>query len=184
MAFYRTMEFDPQPVLRGRRLSLRPLRADDRDALWQAARDPLIWELHPDKSRCEPEGFARFFDASLASGAALVIVDNAGRIIGSTRYYEVDLARREMAIGYTFLVRDQWGGEANAEMKRLLIEHAAPFVDTIWFHVGAGNLRSRRAMEKIGGQAMFEGPRPLHGNMVDFVYYRIQPQRWLAAATR
>jgi RimJ/RimL family protein N-acetyltransferase len=89
---------------------------------------------------------------------------------------------REVAIGYTFLAREYWGGAANREMKRLMIEHSAPHADVIWFHVGKQNLRSRRAMEKIGAVAAFEGQRPQHGEMIDFIYYRIEPAHWRSGA--
>ena len=168
------MEFELQPVLRGETLLLRPLAPGDRQALWEIARDPLIWEQHPDKTRCQPDGFARFFDDSLQSGSALVVIEAAsGRIIGSARYYDWEPTRHEVAIGYTFLSRAFWGGAANAELKRLMIGHAARWASTIWFHVGKHNLRSRRAMEKIGAQAAFEAPRPLHGDMIPFIYYRV-----------
>ena len=42
---------DFQPVLRGSLLELRPLRADDFDALYAVASDPLIWEQHPQRDR-------------------------------------------------------------------------------------------------------------------------------------
>lgn len=172
------MDFDLQPLLRGEHLTLRPLGADDLEPLWQVARDPLLWAQHPDKTRCERQGFERFFAAALA-GRALAVTDNAsGRVIGSTRYYEWQPEKREVAVGYTFLAREYWGGRANREMKRLLIAHAAPFVDAIWFHVGKHNLRSRRAMEKIGAEVVFEGLRPQHGEMIEFVYYRILPASW------
>lgn len=171
-------DFDPQPVLRGPSLLLRPLAAEDREALWSVARDPLLWAMHPDKTRSDPEGFARFFQAALDSGSALVVVDQrTGRIVGSSRYYEWDPDKREVAIGYTFIARDCWGGEVNREMKRLMIDHAAQWADRIWFHVGKGNLRSRRAMEKIGASAGFEAQRPQNGEMVDFVYYTIDTRR-------
>jgi RimJ/RimL family protein N-acetyltransferase len=67
-------------------------------------------------------------------------------------------------------------------MKRLMIEHAAPHADAVWFHVGKCNLRSRRAMDKIGGVAAFEGQRPQNGELVDFIYYRIEPARWRAGS--
>jgi N-acetyltransferase len=173
------MEFDLQPTLRGARLTLRPLAVADREPLWQAARDPLIWEVHPDPTRCTQPGFGRYFAGLLEGGGSLAVIDNpTGRIVGATRYYDWEPAKRELAIGYTFLTREFWGGGANLEMKRLLIEHAASYADVIWFHVGKANLRSRRAMEKIGGVAAFEGQRPQNGEMVDFVYYRIEPASW------
>ncbi|HXC59403.1 MAG TPA: GNAT family N-acetyltransferase [Steroidobacteraceae bacterium] len=174
-------DFDSQPVLRGQTLLLRPLAATDREPLWEVARDALIWEQHPDKTRATPAGFARFFDSSLASASALVVIDQrTGGIIGSSRYYDWEPQQRELAIGYTFLAREYWGGATNLEMKRLMIGHAARWARRIWFHVGTGNLRSRRAMEKLGAHAMFEGQRPLNGAMADFVYYALESKPFLA----
>ena len=68
-------------------------------------------------------------------------------------------------------------------VQQLLIEHAAHWADRIWFHVGKGNLRSRRAMEKLGAQAAFEGKRPQNGEMIDFIYYMLDAHDWLAAQT-
>jgi N-acetyltransferase len=168
------MEFELQPVLRGERLMLRPLQAEDREALWEVSRDPLLWAMHPDQTRHTPEGFARFFRSLLDSGTALVVVDApSGRIIGSSSYYDWDPAKREVAIGFTFLAREFWGGAVNRELKQLMIAHAARWAGRIWFHVGKNNLRSRRAMEKIGGRAEFEALRPHNGEMIPFIYYRI-----------
>ena len=55
-------------------------------------------------------------------------------------------------IGWTFLSRDYWGGAYNREMKRLMLAHALRFVERVDFRVGENNLRSRGAMEKIGGR--------------------------------
>ena len=43
--------YDLQPVMTGQLIELRPLRADDFDALHRAAGDPLIWEQHPEPNR-------------------------------------------------------------------------------------------------------------------------------------
>jgi RimJ/RimL family protein N-acetyltransferase len=165
---------DLQPRLRGELLNLRPLETGDREALWAASRDPLIWEQHPNPERATPAGFAVFFDNAMASGGAFAVEDRvSGRIIGTTRFYELDPGTASVAIGYTFLSRDSWGGAANREMKRLLLEHALASVDTVWFHVAATNTRSRRAMEKIGARLSHHGPRPTGGRTIDFCYYRI-----------
>jgi len=49
------------------------------------------------------------------------------------------------------LARSHWGGVYNREMKQLMLRHAFRFVNSVIFMVGAKNLRSQRAMEKIGG---------------------------------
>lgn len=63
------LTFDYQPLLHGDLVELRPLHANDYDALYGVAADPLIWEQHPDKTRHQPAGFHAFFDEALASGA-------------------------------------------------------------------------------------------------------------------
>jgi N-acetyltransferase len=147
------MPFDAQPVLRGERLELRPLRAEDWQALYAVASDSLIWEQHPARNRHELEAFRAFFDEALASGGALVVIDRAnGLIIGSSRFHGYDAAKAEVEIGWTFLSRLYWGGVYNGELKRLMLEHAFRFVDSVIFVVGTGNVRSQRALAKIGAE--------------------------------
>lgn len=146
------MSFDRQPVLRGELLELRPLRADDFDALFQVASDPLLWEQHPERNRYEEATFRAFFAEALASGGALVALDRAtGKITGSSRYHGYDAQRGIIEIGWTFLARAYWGGLYNGEMKRLMLEHAFRWVKRVIFIIGPDNRRSQRAVEKIGG---------------------------------
>ena len=72
------------------------------------------------------------------------------QIIGSTRFYGYDPEKSEIEIGWTFLARKYWGGRYNREMKELLLDHAFKFVENVVFLVGEHNIRSQRAMEKIG----------------------------------
>jgi RimJ/RimL family protein N-acetyltransferase len=144
--------FDPQPVLRGALVEVRPLREDDAPALYAVASDPLIWEQHPAQDRHEPEGFERFFREQLQSGGALIVTDaRIGAVIGMSRFHGYSSERSEVEIGWTFLARSHWGGVYNGELKRLMLLHAFRFVQTVVFLVDAENVRSRRAVEKIGG---------------------------------
>jgi RimJ/RimL family protein N-acetyltransferase len=143
---------DLQPSLNGALLELRPLRAADFDDLFAVAADPLIWEQHPARDRCEEDQFRAFFREALESGGALVAIDTRdARIIGSSRYHGYDPERSEIEIGWTFLARTHWGGRYNAEMKRLMLRHAFRHVERVVFLVGSQNVRSQRAVEKIGG---------------------------------
>lgn len=143
---------DLQPTLTGETVILRPLRAEDWDAMFAAASDPLIWAGHPVSNRYTERVFRHFFDGGLASASAFAIVDKAtDAIIGSSRYYKHQPEQRTITIGFTFLIRRHWGGPTNAEIKRLMLDHAFGFVDVVTFDVGETNGRSRRAMEKIGG---------------------------------
>lgn len=145
---------DRQPVLEGERLLLRPLRADDWEALFAVASDPEIWAIHPQHDRWQEPVFRAYFADALKQGGALVVIDRAtGGIIGSSRMQAHDPADGgSVEIGWTFLARSHWGGSVNREMKRLMLGHALKFVERVDFRVGEGNLRSCGAMEKIGGR--------------------------------
>ncbi len=167
--------FDLQPTLTGALIALRPLRADEFEALYAVASDPLVWELHPESDRWKREVFELFFAGALASKGALAAVDPAtGRVIGGSRFYGHDPAARTVVIGYTFLARAYWGGRHNREMKKLMLDHAFRFVDAVLLHVGEDNLRSRRAVEKIGGVATRRfAAQDRHGAARMNVEYRI-----------
>jgi RimJ/RimL family protein N-acetyltransferase len=152
------MPFDPQPVLLGDAVGVRPLRSADFDALYEVARDPLIWAQHPVRDRYRRDVFTEFFVESLASGGALTVVSDDGDAIGSSRFHGYDERRGEVEIGWTFLARSYWGGRTNGLLKALMLEHAFRFVERVVFLVGPENRRSQRALEKIG--AVRVGSRP------------------------
>ena len=144
--------FDKQPTLIGTLVALRPLQPSDYDALSAVARDPLIWEQHPESTRYQPHVFRAFFDEAIASGGALLATDaRTGEVIGSSRFHGYDEARSEVEIGWTVLARTHWGGRYNGEMKRLMLDHAFRYVRRVTFLVGIDNVRSQRAVERIGG---------------------------------
>jgi RimJ/RimL family protein N-acetyltransferase len=172
------MPFELQPTLRGELVELRPLCEGDFAELYAVASDPLIWEQHPASDRYKEDVFREFFRGALESGGAFVVLEaKTGRVIGSTRFCGYDEGRSEIEIGWTFLARSHWGGVHNGEMKRLMLAHAFRFVESVVFLVGPENLRSRRAVEKIGG--VLDGTRP---NAVgrDSVVYRITASAFAA----
>lgn len=142
---------DRQPVLHGELVDVRPLQEGDFPALWSIASDPLLWEQHPSKDRAQEPVFRRLFDEMLASGGALAVVDRRdGRIVGMSRFDGYVPSRSEVEIGWTFLARSHWGGAYNGDLKRLMLRHAFQFVQNVVFRVHTLNLRSQRALEKIG----------------------------------
>src|SRR5215471_14045808 len=165
------MLVDFQPALKGKLVELRPLYAEDFDALFAVASDPLIWEQHPATDRYQEQPFRTFFQGALSSGGALIVRETRdNRVIGCSRFHGYDAERREVEIGWTFLARSHWGGRYNAEMKHLMLQHAFRFVDRVVFLVGPGNHRSQRALEKIGGSRV--GTR-LDGNGRESILYEI-----------
>lgn len=145
---------DRQPILPGERVLLRPLRREDWDGLWAIAADRQLWAGHPAHDRWQEPVFRAFFAEALAGGGALAIIDRqSGAIIGSSRFEGHDPAGEgEVEIGWSFLARDHWGRGYNAEFKRLMLVHAFESVGRVVFRVGAGNVISRKAMARIGGE--------------------------------
>jgi RimJ/RimL family protein N-acetyltransferase len=158
------MAFELQPRIENQWIKLEPLAPSDFEALYLVASDPLIWEQHPNKDRYQREVFATYFTGAIESGGAFRVIDRTtGALIGSSRYYDSDEVKRVIAIGYTFIARSHWGGHFNRALKTLMLEHAFRFVDRVIFHVGAGNLRSRKAMEKLGAAYIGAVTMSYHG---------------------
>lgn len=169
-----------QATLEGPRLRARPLREADFDALFAAASDPGIWELHPVRDRYTRPKFEIYFQTGIASQGALVVEDrHDGSVIGSSRYTAHDPSRRTVEIGYTFLTRNHWGTGANRELKGLMLAHAFQHVDMVEFVVGVRNHRSRGAMEKLGGKLVRTiVEREPEGDLRESVVYVITQKDW------
>jgi len=167
--------FELQPHLVGDLLEVRPLRPEDWEGLFTVASDPLIWEQHPAHDRYKEGVFKELFRESLESGGALVVIDRrTQKIIGSSRYFGFDTSRREIEIGWTFLARSHWGGNYNGELKRLMLDHAFKFVESVVFLIGPTNIRSQKAVERIGGVLIEPRVKTIHGKAVEQVVYQIR----------
>ena len=165
--------FNLQPRLENEFIRIVPLQADDFETLYAIASDPLIWEQHPNKDRYKREVFETFFKGAMESNGAFLVYDHkTGTPIGSSRYYEADEEKKTIAIGYTFLARDHWGGTYNPALKSLMMEHAFRHFDAVIYHIGALNIRSQKAMEKLGGKKIAELEMEYYGepNKLNFVY--------------
>jgi RimJ/RimL family protein N-acetyltransferase len=177
------VEFDLQPILKGKLLELRPLQVADFEALFTAASDPGIWEQHPERDRYKKDVFQTYFDSAIDSGGAFAIVDRAtGQIIGSSRYWNLKPAESEVEIGWTFLERRFWGGRHNSELKSLMLDHAFRFVDRVVFVVGENNLRSRQALRKMGAELVGNVERTApDGTVRRNVIFAIRRRDWLTS---
>jgi N-acetyltransferase len=163
------MPFVLQPVLEGKLLTLRPLQSEDFQELYSVASDPLIWEQHPNSNRYQEEVFKEFFREAVESGGALIAIDaKDGRVIGSSRFHGYSQEKSEIEIGWSFLARSHWGGSYNGEMKQLMLRHAFQYVNSVIFIIGARNLRSQKAIQKIGGVRV--GSRIDKNGRDNFVY--------------
>lgn len=174
------MNFDWLPVLEGTHIRLRPVTEADRDSLYAVAADPLIWAMHPAHDRHLRPVFDAFLDLAFADRGGLIVEDReTARVLGFSRYSATRALPGEVEIGWTFLSRDCWGSSVNAEMKRLMIDHGFRFADRIIFLIGEDNLRSRRAVEKLGATI---GPRtldaPAAGRTIRHLVYELDREKW------
>lgn len=175
--------FNLQPTLENELIRIVPLQEDDFERLYAIASDPLIWEQHPNKDRYKREVFENFFKGAMESRGAFIVYDRkTGKPIGSSRYYEADEAKGTIAIGYTFLTRDHWGGLYNPALKHLMMEHAFQQFDVVVYHIGAHNIRSQKAMERIGGKKTGELEIAYYGEPHKLnVVYEIRKADWKRA---
>ena len=174
------IQFELQPNIENEFIKIQPLKQNDFEILYGIASDPLIWEQHPNKERYNRDVFETFFKGAMESGAAFLVFDKqTGEAIGSSRYYNFDTITNCAAIGYTFLAKDHWGGIYNYALKSLMLNHAFRFVDNIILHIGAYNIRSQKAIEKLGAKKITEIEMEYYGepNRLNFVY-QIEKEIW------
>jgi N-acetyltransferase len=167
--------FDFQPSLTGDLVSMRPMVEADFEPLFAIASDPLIWKVHPFHTRWQRDVFRSYVDQAFADQGGLIASDAAsGAMIGFSRYSQTKVGPDEIEIGWTFLSRSVWGGAHNRDMKRIMIGHALEHFPRVIFRIGAENIRSRRAMEKIGGtQIAWDEAPNIMGRKVPHVAYEI-----------
>lgn len=174
--------FNLQPTLENEFVKIQPLKETDFGALYAVASDPLIWEQHPNRDRYKREVFENFFKGAIESkGAFLVFDKRTNKVIGSSRYYELDLEKSAVAIGYTFFAKDHWGSTYNPALKKLMLHHAFQFVDSVLFHIGALNIRSQKAIERLGAQKISEIEIEYYGepSKLNFLY-EIKKEDWIS----
>jgi len=93
-----------QPTLNNDLVLVRPLHIEDFEALYEVAKDPLIWKLHQNPDRHELLVFKDFFKGALDSRGAFVIIDKkTKKIIGSSRYRICEKDANAVEIGWTFI---------------------------------------------------------------------------------
>ena len=147
------MKFSIQVVLENERVKLVPVVEDDFEELYEVASDRKIWEQHPNSDRWQRSVFKKFFDGALESRGAFKVIDKeSGKVAGCTRYYNYNEQSQCIYIGYTFLSANYWGQGINSAVKKLMLDYIFQFLDTVYFQVGANNIRSQIAMARIGAK--------------------------------
>ena len=131
-------------------------------------------------------------EALLAAEAGRVLpfaIVSGDRVVGSTRFYDIDLSVPTLAIGYTFPAASVWRSHVNTANKRLMLGHAfdALGAHSVYFHTSHRNLRSRAAIERLG--ATLDGVLRAHkrhkdGSLRDTFTYSITAPEWPAIRAR
>jgi N-acetyltransferase len=178
-----------EPVtLTGQHVRLEPLDISHVDALWTAGKHPDIWRytIAPMHTLADMQAYVEGALADHAAGRALpfVQVEQAGgRVVGSTRFGNIELAHHRVEIGWTWLTPAYQRTAINTEAKLLLLTHAFETWNCLRVELktDARNEKSRKAMERMG--AKYEGTLRRHirnadGFQRDSVYYSIIAEEW------
>ncbi|NWC00028.1 GNAT family N-acetyltransferase [Pseudomonas gingeri] len=172
-------KLDYQPVLVGPTLLLKPLKQDDFEALYEAAKDPEIWAGHPAKERYKKPEFEAYFSTLLSTKKALAVHDaSSARMVGTSSFYSPPDRPECIAIGFTFLIREKWGGASNFELKTLMIEHAFSAFDEVYFHIGPANIRSQKATMKLGAVFLYEAELKISASPAPCKCYSLTKATW------
>lgn len=181
------MRFEPV-LLEGRGVRLEPLTESHHAALCEAGLDPELWRWIPFRVTT-PEEMSAYIRTALewqAAGTALpfATVDRAsGRVIGSTRYMNIDQANRRVEIGSTWIARPWQRSIVNTEAKYLMLRHAFEVMHCIRveFKTDSLNRRSRNAILRIGAreEGIFRNHMPTwSGRIRHSVYFSILDSEW------
>jgi RimJ/RimL family protein N-acetyltransferase len=175
-------------ALDGENVVLLPLQESHFDALYDAASNPEIWELtsvnYSDPVIFHQSNTTALKDKEKGTVYPFVIVDKqTDTIIGTTRFLEISAADKKLEIGVTWIKKEFWGSTVNMECKYLLLEYCFEHLQLhrVQFRAKADNLRSRKAIEKIGGQleGVFRKDKiEPNGNYRNTAFYSIIDTEW------
>jgi N-acetyltransferase len=177
-------------TLEGKAVRLDPIRSEHVEAFWDAAKDALddIFQWIPYRMKSK-EDFQHVVDKAMAEqerGGSMVFATverSSGRVIGSTRFMNIDRVNRHVEIGSTWIAPAWQRSAVNTEAKYLMLRHAFE----VWqcmrveLKTDALNQRSRNAILRIGAKE--EGIlRKLlitwTGRVRDTVYFSILDTEW------
>lgn len=179
-------------TLEGSVVRLEPLRREHADLFWQAAKNDLddIFQWIPYRMQTRKD-FVRLVEKALAEqarGDSVVFSTterDSGRVIGSTRFMNIDRANRRVEIGSTWIAPAWHRSPVNTEAKYLMLCHAFEVWRCIRVELktDALNHRSRNAILRIGAKE--EGTLRNHlitwtGRVRDTVYFSILETEWPA----
>ena len=192
-----TVQLEATPVtLEGASVRLEPIRREHAELFWQVAKDALedIFRWIPYRMQTQ-EDFQRLVDKAFTEqerGESLVFATAeraSGRVIGSTRFMNIDRTNRRAEIGSTWIAPAWQRTAVNTEAKYLMLRHAFEVWGCIRVELktDALNQKSRAAILRIGAKE--EGTLRRHlitwtGRVRDTVYFSILDGEWPEVKTR
>lgn len=146
-------------VLESQRVRLEPLEADHLGELAAAIEDGELWRI-PVTFVPHPRDLPQFLqDAQHAyeAGRELAFATRdkqSGRVVGSTRFMEIDATHRRLEIGFSFIAASFQRTYINSEAKYLMLRHAFEVwgCQRVSLITDVLNEKSRRAIERIGAK--------------------------------
>lgn len=180
-----------EPVtLTGSKVILEPLSLEHLDGLISAVKDGELWNLWF-TSIPAPEKAEEYIKTALGMrenvGAMPFIVRDreSNKIIGCTRYFNVDEVNQRLEIGYTWYSESYQRTAANTECKYLLLSHAFEKLDAIAveFRTHWHNHKSRAAIARLGAKqdgVLRNHQRTADGSYRDTVVFSIINLEWPA----
>ncbi len=179
---------DAPVTLSSHNIRLAPLASAHFPGLHQAANDARIWTFLPTNGQIATRLDAALQEALLQKTKGeqypfVVIHEPTGKILGSTRYLDMQPQNRKLEIGWTWYVPEVWGTGVNAVCKYLLLQHAFETLHTVRVQIKTGdnNLRSRAAISKLGAQleGILRKERIReNGEIRNTAYYSIIDEEW------
>lgn len=184
------MSFAVSPVsLEARHTLLVPLALADNDDLWAAASPDLAifdWYAFPMDTKAKLEAFVEAALREFKAGVSLpfATVERAsGRVVGTTRFGNIDRANRRAEIGWTWLGKAWQRTPLNTEAKFLMLRHAFETWRCIRVELKTDSLntQSRAAILRLGAKE--EGVLRNHMTTATSrhrhtVYYGITEDEW------
>ncbi|WP_061295825.1 GNAT family N-acetyltransferase [Leptospira interrogans] len=181
--------FPPEPIsLIGNHVELHPLEMEHCEALTKAVLDGELWKLWFTLVP-SPEAMKQWIEKALKeekekSSLPFVVQSKVnGKIIGSTRYMNIEKTDRRLEIGSTWYSKEFQKTFVNTESKFLLLEHAFENLDCIAveFRTHKLNQNSRRAIERLGAtlDGILRNHRTMpNGTLRDTAVYSIISNEW------
>jgi RimJ/RimL family protein N-acetyltransferase len=183
-------------TLEGEIVRLEPLRREHAELFWDAAKEDLEdifrWIPYRMQTREDFQQLVEKGHAEQQRGESVVfatVEQSSGRVIGSTRFMNIDRANRRAEIGSTWIAPAWQRTAVNTEAKYLMLRHAFEEWKCIRVELktDALNQRSRNAILRIGAKE--EGMLRKHlitwtGRLRDTVYFSILDTEWPEAKLR